>query len=608
MVSLKAEAIDLAVTLVLGALGVVGAWWLRRSSSLSIRNLYPVAGLGILLFAGAVAVRWWLGVFVLMPVCALWVGAVAVGRRWRTADLGAGEELRNHELGRRWVWQPSPERDDRERVYLRGQGELVHERPWPRGLAYVSMTSRGEKGPRLPLGAGQHVMLVGATGAGKTTTARRLIVTRTLQQKAAVLVLDQKGDREDVEQMQRLAAQAEVPFILFDSQSPDTDRWQPLCGTPDSVAARAVEPVRQSEPYYYDALRRHLGIVCNVLHAADRWPPSVPFLIDACQPLRYGSVAAVAARLADEHAPLAKRAAVHGHYVSSPQGLKDLSGGANRLEVALALASRQMVTPRITPDGQAVAVRLVEALRHRAVVMWRAHADTMPDEAAALSVLALADIHDATAHAGVPWTLVLDEFGAVIKTAAERALASLQRGRSHDGQLVVITQSAADVEALTGQTGLLASLTDNFAAIVAHRQTSPESRDWLAKLMGTRALWQHTNQTTGHGNQNSGQGTARRVREFRIGSDVFGNLRRGEAVIYTPVAGEPTRAAIMPVDLAPAEPSRIDPDGEQHACEIAIHPEDTLPDIKTADDQSKPAQPSTPPITPPDDGPPPGTL
>ena len=327
----------------------------------------------------------------------------------------------------------------------------------------------------------------------------------------------------------------------------------------------------------------------------------MPFLIDSCQPLRYGSVAAIAERLGDEHVRLTRRATDHGHYVNSPQGVKDLSGGANRLEVALALASRQMVTPRMTPDGQAVAVRLVEALRDRAVVMWRTHADTMPDEAAALSVLALADIHDATAHAGVPWTLVLDEFGAVIKTAAERALASLQRGRSHDGQLVVITQSAADVEALTGQTGLLASLTDNFAAIVAHRQTSPESRDWLAKLMGTRALWQHTNQTTGHGNQHSGQGSARRVREFRIGSDVFGNLRRGEAVIYTPVAGEPTRAAIFPIDLAPAQPSRIDPDGDQHPCEIAIHPEEVLPDIKTTESQSEPAPPSTRPIKPTDD-------
>jgi ABC-type cobalamin/Fe3+-siderophores transport system ATPase subunit len=602
MLSPAAAAIGLGLTLVLGVVGAGGAWWLRRRSSLSIRNLYAPAAFSVLLIGGAVAAQWWPGVLALTALAAPWVGAVAVGRRWRLSDLGAGEELRNHELGRRWIWEPRPDRDHRERLYLRGQGELVHERPWPRGLEYVSMTARREKGPRLPLGAGQHVMLVGATGAGKTTTARRLIATRTLVQDAAVLVLDQKGDPEDVEQMQRLAAEAGVPFILFDSQSPDTDRWQPLWGAPAEVAARAVESVDQSEPYYYDALRKHLNIVCNVLYAADRWPPSVPFLIDACQPVRYPSVAVIASRLGEEHSALIKRALGHGVYVATPQGLKDLSGGANRLEVALALATRQMVTPRITPDGQAVAVRLVEALKQRAVVMWRTHADTMPDEAAALSVLALADIHAATALAGVPWTLVLDEFGAVIKTAAERALASLQRGRSHDGQLVVITQSIADVEALTGQIGLLASLTDNFAAIVAHRQTSPESRDWLAKLMGTRALWQHTNATTGHG-QPSGDGSARRVREFRIGSDVFGNLRRGEAVIYTPIAGEPTRCAILPIELADITPARIDPAGAQHECEIAVHPEESLPEFRSEPRSGTPDQAALSTQVPaPDDG------
>jgi hypothetical protein len=125
--------------------------------------------------------------------------------------------------------------------------------------------------------------------------------------------------------------------------------------------------------------------------------------------------------------------------------------------------------------------------------------------------------------------------------------------------------------------------------------------------MGTRALWQHTNATTGHG-QPSGDGSARRVREFRIGSDMFGNLRRGEAVIYTPVAGEPTRASILPVELPSAEPSRIDPEGGQHRCEIAIHPEDILPDFKSTDDDPAPAPPSTPAVKPVDDTSPPETL
>ena len=438
------------------------------------------------------------------------------------------------------------------------------------------MSAERQRGARLPLGAGQHVVVFGATGAGKTTTARRLVAARTLAQRSALLVLDQKGDESDVREMRRLAAAAGVPFILFDSQDPATDRWQPLWGTPDGVAARAVEPIKQSEPYYYDVLRRHLDIVCKVLHAVHRWPPSIPTLVDACLPVHYPAVRAMADALGPAQSPLVHRAHEHNRYVSSQKGTDDLSGGAFRLEVALALASRLMVTPRVTPSGESVAVQLVRALRERAVVMWRTHADTMPDEAAALSVLALADLHDAAEQAGAPWTLLLDEFGAVIKMAAQRGVAILQRGRSHGGQVVVITQSTADIEALTGQAGLLASLTDNFAGVVAHRQTAPESRDWLAKLMGTRALWQQTQATSA--DRHSGRGSARRVREFRIGADVFSTLGRGEAVMYTPVAGDPRRGRILPLVLPDAAPARIDPAGQRHPCEITVHDGDVLMD------------------------------
>jgi hypothetical protein len=574
--------IDLAVTLVAGVAGVGGAWWMRRRTTLSSRNLYLAATVAVLLLSACVAGEWWSAVLVAMPVSAPAIAGALVARRWRLSDLGAGEELRNYELARRWIWQPAVASPPGERRYLRSQGELVHERSWPAELPFASMTEQREHGPRLPLGAGQHIFLVGATGAGKTTTARRVIAARTLAYKAALLVLDQKGDQGDVDEMRRLAAKAGVPFILLDSQDPGTDRWQPLWGTPDGVSARCVEPIKASEPYYYDVLRRHLDIVCKVLHAADRWPPSVPFLVDACLPHRYPQVVAIAKQLPDEHQRLARRAVEHARWVNSKKGMDDLSGGAFRLEVALALASRQVVTPRLTPDGEAVAVRLIEALTAGAVVMWRTHADTMPDEAAALSVLALADLHDAAEQAGVQWTLLLDEFGAVIEMAAKRGVAILQRGRSHGGQVIVVTQSTADIEALTGQTGLLPSLTDNFAGIVAHRQTSPESRDWLAKLMGTRAIWQSTNQTAAHGTQHSGHGSARRVREFRIGADVFATLRRGEAVLYTPVAGDPARAHIKTVQLPDQQAKRIDQDGSRDPCEIAVWPEEALPDLKAA--------------------------
>jgi hypothetical protein len=567
---------DLAGTLAAATLGALCAWLTRRFTTLSARNYYPPAAAFAGALALAIALRAWHLVLDLAPVCAFALAAATHGRRMRLADLGAGEELRSHEQARRWAWQPAPRRRRGERTYLRSQGELVHRRPWPEHVAYVPMGHADRDGMRLPLGEGQHIFACGATGSGKTTTMRRVLAARTLTQGAALLILDQKGDQEDVEQMSRLAAAANVPFVLIDPLDATSDRYQPLWGTPAQVAARAVEPIKQSEPYYYDVLRLHLDTVCRVLHAADRWPPSIPFLIDACHPRHYPALQAIADGLSEGHKPLARRVREHANYVSSRKGNEDLSGGAARLQVALALANREIVTPRLTPDGEAVGIGLVDALRARAVVMWRMHADVMPDEAAAMTVLALADLHDAAGQAGAPWTLMLDEFGAVIKMAASRAVAILQRGRSHGGQVIVVTQSVADPEALSGVPGLLPSLTDNFSGVVAHRQTAPESRDWLAKLMGTRALWQSTNQTSGHGTQHSGRGSARRVREFRIGSDTFAELERGEAVIYTTLGPDPLRTMVFPVQLDDREPGRIG-HGARHACELAVHPETTLP-------------------------------
>ena len=92
------------------------------------------------------------------------------------------------------------------------------------------------------------------------------------------------------------------------------------------------------------------------MHAADRWPPSIPFLIDACHPQHFDALKGVAHGLGEEHRQLIRRVDEHGAYVASRKGNEDLSGGSARLQVALALANREIVTPRITPEGEAVGV------------------------------------------------------------------------------------------------------------------------------------------------------------------------------------------------------------------------------------------------------------
>ena len=107
-------------------LGALGAWWLYRRSQLSPRNVYLVAALALLALAAAVAVRRPLAVAAAAPMVSCALTAATVARRLRLAALGAGGELREHELDRRMVWQPRSR--DGARTAIATQGELVRAR------------------------------------------------------------------------------------------------------------------------------------------------------------------------------------------------------------------------------------------------------------------------------------------------------------------------------------------------------------------------------------------------------------------------------------------------------------------------------------------------
>ena len=437
-----------------------------------------------------------------------------------------------------------------------------------------------ETGPRVPRRSGRHIFCAGATGSGKTTSALRAAAGRVVRDHAALFFVDQKGDPHAEAFLRDLAAAIGVPFILFDPRADDSDHWQPLWGErPAEVVARVLAGIQTSEPYYADVLRLHVGVVASVLHAAGYWPPSFPLLVEASQLTRFDRVVALARDHKSTQPELWRRVENHAQFVSSREGDRALSGGLVRLSLVIGEAWRSALTPRIDATGNSVGVSLVNAIRERAVVLWRTHVDLMPDEAQTITATILNDIHasavEAQGKGPARWTCVLDEFGAVVATAAEQALALLQRGRTHKGQVLVVTQSIADIEALTGQPGLLASMADNFAGFIIHRQSAPESRDWLAKLMGTTALWQSTDQTSGH--TATGAGSRRRVREFRISSDTFSELRVGEAVIHTTLGPPPTTCQVQPVRLGTGNSSgRIG--GENCSeCEIRVHPAVQLP-------------------------------
>ena len=233
------------------------------------------------------------------------------------------------------------------------------------------------------------------------------------------------------------------------------------------------------------------------------------------------------------------------------------------------------------------------AMAAGAVVLWTTHVEDIKEEAETITTLALADIGAAarTLPEGARWALLIDEFGSVLQgRAGARAVALMQRARSTHGQVAVSTQSVSDVASATGNESLLASLTDNFTAFVLHRQTSPESRDWLAKLLGTREIWQLTDRTS-H-SRADGTGSRRRAAEFIVRPDEFRQLGQGQAVVWSTLGPAPERVTVTP---GPTPSAQTPPDSSSVYRRVATL---TLADIldggSTAASGATAAQPPTP--------------
>lgn len=535
------------------------AWWMHRRTALSAHNLDFVAGIVVLILGGAAVLGQWLAFIGLTPALVGAVVAAVIGRRYRLGALGAGGELREFERSRLMAWRAlsRPARELRgarrrrgDRTWVAGQGELVRRRGWPADEPWLPMAADGSG--RIPRRAGRHLLIVGSTGSGKTVSARRWLLGRILADGVAVLATDPKGDA-GLEQDLRAAAQVVGrPFVLFDPCDSTTDRWNPLWApNTGAVVSRLVAPIAAGEGnarYYADLLQIHLGLIAGGLKAAGLWPANMPLLLEAAQLDRYDELLALVRDRAGHRAEIFERMRAHRALITGPEGKRDLTGGTLRLRVVAGETWRTV----LTADPQRGAVTLPAAMEAGAIVLLRTWVDDLPEEAKAITTLFLADAAAAALATppGTEWAALIDEFGGVLSSGAgERALALMQRARSGGGQVAVTTQSVADFAAATQNPALLEAMADNFTGGIFHRQSAPDSKDWLARMIGTRELWQYTASTGGSGATTDGSGSRRRVREFLMRPDEFRTFGVGEAVIWSALGPDPERLTVTPASL-----------------------------------------------------------
>jgi conjugal transfer pilus assembly protein TraD len=380
-----------------------------------------------------------------------------------------------------------------------------------------------------------HALIVGASGAGKTTTLQT-ILAQQIARGRPVVAIDMKGSPGFESELAAAATAAGRRLTVWrpDGQT----HWNPLAhGGPTALKDRLMSAERFSEPHYQRAAERYLQTALTVLEAVhpDR-PPSLSEVVTVMAPPRLASLARHAAQ------PLAIRTA---DYLASmtPDQLSAAAGLGTRL----ALLSESVAGPRLEPagaggaggTGTAPSVDLGAALDGGDVVLFSLNSSTYGKLAAQLGALAIQDLTSAAGRrlerpgrgSPVPATIALDEFSAL---GADNVLSLLARGREAGVSVLLATQELADLErAAPGFRDQVLGIT---ALKLAHRQEVDASAVAISRLAGTERVWRETRQLPSlGGGRLASRGTRHEVEEPVVHPNEIKRLSTGQLVLLSNV-------------------------------------------------------------------------
>ncbi|MGZ4183699.1 MAG: type IV secretory system conjugative DNA transfer family protein [Solirubrobacteraceae bacterium] len=381
-----------------------------------------------------------------------------------------------------------------------------------------------------------HGLILGASGAGKSTTLLRILTDHVARHRP-VVAIDMKGSPSFAGELEAAAAAAGRPFVLWSIDGPS--HWNPLGhGNPTELKDRLIAAERFSEPHYKRAAERYAQMALSVLaHARPGRPPTLAEVVTAMDPRR------IPRMLVDLPRPLA--AQVQDYLAElTPDQISAVKGLRTRLALLAESAAGPFLEPAREPAAQ---IDLRAALSGDPVVVFSFNSSRYPGLAAQLGTMVVQDLVSAAGDrlaesngAPLPHALIaVDEFSAL---GADHVIQLVARGREPGLSVVVATQEFADMD--RAAPGLRDQLLGNAAVKIIHRQDVPDSALTAAQLVGTHQVWERTIQTGGGllGRYDTRRSTHRQVERFVIHPNQIKRLTTGEAILITKQPSAQTRA------------------------------------------------------------------
>jgi conjugal transfer pilus assembly protein TraD len=380
-----------------------------------------------------------------------------------------------------------------------------------------------------------HGLVVGASGAGKTTTLVR-ILSELIVRRRPVVAIDLKGSPQFIHSVGEAAQEAGRPFRLWTPDGPTS--WNPLAhGNATELKDKLIATERFTEPHYQRAAERYVQAVLQVLHELGGGrSATLSRVVELMDPHRL--------RGALRHVSPALRVRVQDYLGGlTPDQLSAVRG----LQTRLAILTESHTGRYLEPAAAGARVDLRSALSGGEVVLFSLNSATYGKLAAQLGTLAIQDLICAAGDRlarqadGMPATqafVVIDEVSVL---GGDHVLALFARGREAGLGVLAATQELTDFE--RAAPGLRDQVLGNTAVKLAHRQEVPASAQMIAQLAGTEKTWEETQQIGGpmFGGWATGRGTRRETEQFIIHPNEIKALGTGEAVLISKLRGKKTQ-------------------------------------------------------------------
>jgi type IV secretory system conjugative DNA transfer VirD4/TraG family protein len=405
----------------------------------------------------------------------------------------------------------------------------------------IGRTARGELVcvPRGSATSGAHVLVPGATGAGKTTSLAALLIEYVVRSRFGAVVIEAKNDAALLRTAEGAAAAAGVPLRLIGPNGPCG--YDPLArGSVDERSERLIAAQvwgSEDADFYRQAASPFLRNVLRALEAAVV-PATLAAVAESCDPdelenlvcemddpaLREELIGAAGALRSDE-----KRAIV---------GLRA------RLRN---LATSEFARAWLDPARAGVeTVDLRAAIEAREVVYLRLDTDRTGNVGRAIAQMALLDlgaVASALMGRGVGTFVAIDEFGALEAPALDRLYT---RGRAAGFSVALGTQTLADLRA--AGPAVRERIGATAAAVICHRIGAQEDAEWVAQAIGTVPTWETTARTNRLGLAGE-EGTRTRGYRFEVNPSELQRLGPGEAIVAR--LGDPSERRSARVRVVP---------------------------------------------------------